>query len=242
MNTHRKTAIIVGVLFLLGFAGALVPGFIKPILDDPSYLIKIFENKNQVMVGVLFQLIMAFACAFIAIGLYPILKKHNESLALGAVGFRIIENVFQIVAALSLLSLLTLSQESVKADALAASAFQTVGASLLAVRFWAALVLAQIGFGLGALMYYYVFYQSKLIPRWLSGWGIVAIILHLTSVFLTMFLQIDPFSGSPTLLLSIPIGLQELTLAVWLIVKGFNPSAIATGSAKTATNELLSAA
>ncbi|MCJ7692300.1 MAG: DUF4386 domain-containing protein [Sedimentisphaerales bacterium] len=120
--------------------------------------------------------------------MYPILKKHNESLALGAVGFRIIENVFQIVTALSLLSLLTLSQESVKADALAASAFQTVGTSLLTVHFWAPLVLAQFGFVLGALMYYYVFYQSKLIPRWLSGWGIVAIILHLTSVFLTMFL------------------------------------------------------
>ena len=116
MNTDRKTAIIVGVLFLLGFAGVFGPVIVKPILDNPSYLIKIFENKNQVMVGALFQLIMAFACAGIAIGLYPILKKHNESLALGAVGFRIIENVFQIVAALGLLSLLTLSQESVKAD------------------------------------------------------------------------------------------------------------------------------
>jgi len=241
MNTYRKTAIIVGVLFLLGFAGVFGPVIVKPILDDPSYLIKIFENKNQVMVGALFQLIMAFACAGIAIGLYPILKKHNESLALGAVGFRIIENVFQIVAALGLLSLLTLSQESAKADALAASAFQTVGALLLAVRFWAGLVLAHFGFGLGALMYYYVFYQSKLIPRWLSGWGLIAITLHLVGVFLTMFTQIDPFSTTPTLLLSMPIGLQELTLAVWLIVKGFNPSAIASLSAKTATNELLSA-
>ena len=241
MNTDRKTAIIVGVLFLLGFAGVFGPVIVKPILDNPSYLIKIFENKNQVMVGALFQLIMAFACAGIAIGLYPILKKHNESLALGAVGFRIIENVFQIVAALGLLSLLTLSQESVKADALAASAFQTAGALLLAVRFWAGLVLAHFGFGLGALMYYYVFYQSKLIPRWLSGWGLIAITLHLVAVFLTMFLQIDPFSTTPILLLSIPIGLQELTLAVWLIVKGFNPSAIASLSAKTATNELLSA-
>ncbi len=77
--------------------------------------------------GALFQLIMAFACAGIAIWLYPILKKHNEVLALGAVGFRIIENVFQIVGTLGLLSLLTLSQESVKADAPAASTFQTAG-------------------------------------------------------------------------------------------------------------------
>jgi hypothetical protein len=241
MNTHRKTAIVVGALFLLGLAGAFGT-IVRPILDSPSYLVKIFENQNQVMAGALIQIVMAFACAGIAIGLYPILRKHNRSLALGAVGFRIIENVLQIVAALGLLSLLTLSQDFVKADALAASAIQTTGDLVLAVRYWVSLVLSQFGFVLGALMYYYIFYRSKLIPRWLSGWGIVGIILQLASVFLTMFFQIDPFSGSPTLLLSIPIGLQELTLAIWLIVKGFNPSAVISLSAKTATNELLSPA
>jgi hypothetical protein len=241
VNTHRRTAIVVGILFLLGFAGALAPVFVKPILDDPNYLVKISENKDLVLAGALSLLIMALACAGIAIGLYPILKKHNQSLALGAVGFRIIENVFQVVAALALLSLLTLSQESSKADALAASAFQAVGATLLAVHFWAPMVLAQFGFVLGALMYYYVFYRSNLIPRWLSGWGLIAITLHLTSVFVTMFTQTNPFSGSPTLLLNIPIGLQELTLAVWLIVKGFNPSAVASLSARTATHESFTA-
>jgi hypothetical protein len=232
MNTNRKAAIIAGVLFILGFAGVFSPVFVKPILDDPNYLIKLTENKNQVMVGALFELIMAFACAGIAIGLYPILRKHNEFLALGAVGFRIIENIFQIVAALCLLLLLTLSQEFVKSGALNASNFQALGALLLAVRFWAPLVLAQIGFCVGALMYYYVFYQSKLIPRWLSGWGLIAITLQLVSAFLIMFLRINPFSGSPILLLSIPIFFQELTLAVWLIVKGFNPVAIASGLPK----------
>jgi hypothetical protein len=239
MNTHRKTAIVVGALFLLGLAGAFGV-IVKPILDSPDYLVKIFENQSQVMVGALIQVVMAFACAGIAVGLYPILKKHNRSLALGAVGFRIIENIFQIVAALGLLTLLTLSQDFAKADALVASAFQTTGALVLAVRYWVSLVLSQVGFVVGALMYYYIFYQSNLIPRWLSGWGIAAIILHSIAVALTMFLQIDPFSGSPTLLLSIPIGLQELTLAVWLIVKGFNSSAIAPRSPGIAATELLS--
>ncbi len=241
MNTNRKAATMVGILFILGFAGAFGPVAVKPILDDPMYLAKIFENQNTVMMGVLAQLIMALACAGIAIGLYPILRKYNESLALGAVGFRIIENIFQIVAALALLTLLTLSQESVKADALAASAFQVAGTSLHAIHFWSALVLAHFGFCLGALMYYYVFYRSGLIPRWLSVWGMVGILLHLTGALITMFTQVDPFSTS-TSLLSIPIGLNELVLAVWLIVKGFNPLAIASHSAKTATNELLSAA
>ena len=240
-GTNRKTATIVGLLFILGFAGAFGPVAVKPILDDPMYLAKIFEHKNTVMVGVLSQLIMALACAGIAIGLYPILKKQNESLALGAVGFRIIENIFQIIAALALLTLLTLSQESVKANALSDPAFQVAGASLHAIHFWSAFVLAHFGFCLGALMYYYVFYRSSLIPRWLSGWGIVAILLHLTGALITMFTQIDPFSTS-TSLLSIPIGLNELTLAGWLIVKGFNSSAATSGVTNTATNELLRAA
>lgn len=239
--TNRKSAVIVGMLFILGFAGAFGPVAVKPILDDPMYLARISENQNTVMMGVLAQLIMALACAGIAIGLYPILKKQNESLALGAVGFRMIENIFQIVAALALLSLLTLSQESVKADALAKSAFQAAGASLHAIHFWSALVLAHFGFCLGALMYYYVFYRSSLIPRWLSVWGMVGILLHLTGALITMFTQVDPFSTS-TSLLSIPIGLNELTLAGWLIVKGFNPSVVASLTAKTATNELLSVA
>ena len=231
MNTNRKTAIIVGILFILGFAGAFGPVAVKPILDDPMYLARIFENQNTVMMGVLAQLIMALACAGIAIGLYPILKKYNEALALGAVGFRLIENIFQIVAALALLTLLTLSKEAGNATGFAQAAFQAAGASLHAIHFWSALVLAHFGFCLGALMYYYVFYRSGLIPRWLSVWGIVGILLHLTGALITMFAQVDPFSTS-TSLLSIPVGLNELALAGWLIVKGFNPLALAAMSAK----------
>ena len=241
MNTNRKSAVIVGILFILGFAGAFGPVMVNPIMDDPMYLARIFENQNTVMMGVLAQLIMALACAGIAIGLYPILKKYNEALALGAVGFRLIENIFQIVAALALLTLLTLSKESGNATGFAQSAFQAAGAALHAIHFWSALVLAHFGFCLGALMYYYVFYRSGLIPRWLSVWGMVGILLHLTGALITMFAQVDPFSTS-TSLLSIPVGLNELALAGWLIVKGFNPSAAASLTAKNAANELLSAA
>jgi hypothetical protein len=137
--------------------------------------------------------------------------------------------------------LLTLSQTSVKAGALAAPAFQAAGASLHAVHFWSALVLAHFGFCIGALMYYYVFFRSNLIPRWLSGWGIAAITLHLIGAFITMFTQTDPFSTS-TSLLSIPVGLNELVLAGYLIVKGFNPSAVDPRVEKAAANELLNPA
>ncbi|MEW5960082.1 MAG: DUF4386 family protein [Chloroflexota bacterium] len=80
-------------------------------------------------------------------------------------------------------------------------------------------------------MYYYIFYQSKLIPRWLSGWGIIAAVLHLTAVFLIIFGQIGPFTMIQVVL-ALPIALQEMVLAVWLIAKGFNSSAMVSGAVK----------
>jgi len=235
MNTYKKTAISVGVLFIIATVlGVLGRSFYQPILDAPDYLIKISANENQVIIGGLLALLAAFACAGIAIGLYPVLKKHHEALALGSVGLRIMEGMLIIVGVVGLLSLLTLSQEYVTAGASNASLFQASGTSLLAVRDWAG-KLSIIAFTLGALMYYYVFYQSKLVPRWLSGWGFLGAALSLAAALLAISGQIIYFS-TPFILLQVPIGVQEMVLAVWLIVKGFNPSAIASGSAKTATN------
>lgn len=225
MNTYKETARIVGVLFLLGFAGIVTTVLVKPILDDPNYLIKVAENKTRVMVGVLFQSLMSFAVAGIAIWMYPVLRKHNEALALWSIGFRIIEVMLQFIATLGLLLILTLSQEYVRTGTPDASYFQTLGALFLAGNDWAFSVLSQIAFILGALIYYYIFYQSRLIPRWLSGWGVIAAISHLAGVFLIMFDQVVPFS-TIQIVLALPIATQEIALAVWLIVKGFNPSAI----------------
>ncbi|MBU2535380.1 MAG: DUF4386 domain-containing protein [Chloroflexi bacterium] len=231
MNTNRKTAISVGVLFIIATVlGVLGNNLFKPILAAPDYLIKISANENQVIIGGLLVLLSAFACAGIAICLYPILRKYNEGLALGAVGLRLMEGMLYIVGVVGLLSILTLSQEYVKAGASNASLFQASGTSLLAVRDWAG-KLSIIAFTVGALMYYYVFYQSKLIPRWLSGWGFLGAALSLAAVLLAISGQIIYFS-TVFILLQLPIGVQEMVLAVWLIVKGFNSSAIASGSAK----------
>ncbi len=222
------------MLFVFGFAG--IPSVIltKPLLDDPNYLTNISANENQIILGALLQFIMAAACAGIAIGLYPVIRKHNEALALGSVGFRIIEAALFMVGDIGLLSLLTLSQEYVTAGAPVASHFQTLGTLLLAGRNWTDFSLAAIAFCLGALMYYSIFYQSRLIPRWLSAWGFIGAALHLSAALLTMFGE-RSFS-SITVLLSIPIGANEIVLAAWLIVKGFNSSAIASGSAKVDMN------
>jgi hypothetical protein len=227
MNTNKKTARIVGVLFILGFAGVVTALLAKPILDSPDYLIKISDNEDQIIVGALFQFIMAVACAGIGIALYPVLRRYNEGLALGAAGFRIIEAVFDIVGVVILLLLVTLSQEFVKAGAPESSYFQTAGVVLVAGNAWVNNVVVLLAWCIGALMYYYLFYKTKLLPRWLSGWGLVGAILTIVGSIFVMFRLIGPFSTIQGIL-NAPIGLQEMVLAVWLIVKGFNQEAISS--------------
>ena len=224
MNTDRKVAIIAGVLFITATAASLLGnGLTGSILDAPDYLARVSSSGNRVIVGALLSFLAAAGSAGIAIALYPVLKKYNAGLALGAVSFRLIEAVFYIVGALCLLSLLTVSQQFVGAADQSASYFQNVGHLLLTTRDSAGFVFAVIAFCLGALMYYAVFYRSKLIPRWLSVWGLIAIVLLLSAVFITLF-DGEPYSISGNLVfLALPIALQEIVLAVWLLVRGFNP-------------------
>jgi hypothetical protein len=232
MNSSRKIAIIAGVLFIIATVASLLSlPFIAPI-NASNYLVDVSANGNQVIIGALFLFIAAAASAGIAISLYPILKKYNQGLALGSVGFRIIEGMLGIVGVICLLLLTTLSQEFVKAGAPDSSYFQTLGALIVAVRDWMGDVAGLLAFGLGALMYYYIFYQTKLVPRWLSGWGLIGIILIIVTGMLVMFRVIGPMSTTQVVL-AVPIAVQEMVLAVWLIVKGFNSSAIASLSAKT---------
>ena len=229
MNSYRKTARIVGLLFIIATGAPLLSFLFTGSLNAPDYLIKVSENETQVIVGALLELVFSVACASIAIGMYPVLKKHNVGLALGAVGLRLIEGILYIISVIGLLSLLTLSQEFIKAGVPDASYFQSLGTLLLAVRDWAGL-LGSITFILGALMYYYVFYKSKLIPRWLSTWGLIGVPFWIVAALLQMFGLVDPFSTT-LILLDLPIAINEMVLAVWLIVKGVNPSAIASPSA-----------
>lgn len=228
MKANRKTAIIVGALFLIAMATSLIGGavLIEPVLADADYLTNVSASENQVIIGVLLELINGTAVVLIAAMMFPIFKKYNEALALGYVAFRIIEAVVIVAAVVSPITLVALSQEYVTVGAPDVASFQTVGASLLAARaLWAGLLLA-IFFSLGALIFYYLLYISKLIPRWISIWGFIGAALILTWNFLNLF------GISAGMILALPIILNEIFLAIWLIVKGFNSSAIVSESEK----------
>lgn len=237
MNRTRKTAIIAGVFFIIAtVADILSLPFLAP-MNAANYLVSVSANGNQVTVGVLLGFIAAAASASIAISLYPLLRKDHEGLALGAVGFRLMEGIFAIAAVICVLVLLTLSQEFVKAGAPLSSYFQTFGVVVVAGYHWVSNVGSLLAFSLGALMYYYIFYQTKLVPRWLSVWGLFGATLCVVTGVLVMFRVIGPFSPFQ-IVLALPIAVQEMVLAVWLIVRGFRPSAIVSLSAEAELLEI----
>jgi hypothetical protein len=231
MNTYNKTARIVGALFLASnvtfIVGAII--IVEPILSASDYLNLVSANRTQVVLGVLLELANAVAYLGIAVLMFPILGERFKSLALMYVGFRIIEFIMQALSGLGPLSLLTVSEEFVRAGAAEAPSFQAVGTLLLADRYWA-FQMVSITFALGALLLYYMLYHTKLIPRFISVWGLVGAITVLTTTMLEIFaLSVSPAIG---LVLGLPMLLNELFLGVWLIVKGFSSSAIASLSAK----------
>jgi hypothetical protein len=231
MDTNRRIAVVAGVLFITATVADVISrvALVQPILSTPVDLAKISANETQVLLGALLLLIGAAAATGIAIALYPVLRKYDEGLALGSVGFRLVEGALYIGIVVCVLLLVTLSRESANAGAAASSAYEVPGELLMAARDSLGEV-AVLVFGLGALMYYWVFYQSRLVPRWLSAWGLVAIALVMVSGLLVMLRLTEPMS-TIQVVLALPIAVQEMVMAVWLIAKGFNPSAIAVESA-----------
>ena len=206
MNTYRSNTIIAGVLYIIGtVAGILSLALSAPVRDAQNVLISVAASANQVRIAALFVMLMGLSLAMVPIVLYPVLRRFNEVLALGYVVFRgALETVTYFVTAIVWLLLLALSQLYVQAGAPAASGFQASGALLLKAGELSSLT--GIVFCLGALMFYAVLYQSRLVPRWISVWGLAALILDLAAQFLALFGLLDPVSATASLLF-IPLAL-----------------------------------
>ena len=236
MNCYRGNAIAVGVLLIACTASSILSAIpLGSTLESPDYLSKLAASSNQVIVTALIEFVWAATAAGIAIGMYPILRKHNAALALGSVTGRIVEGVFVLAGSLSLLVLLSVSEKSLVVGS--AAPYQATGDALLAVRDWVHGFVLLLPFLIGALLYYYVLYRSRLVPRWLSGWGLVGAALSLVATVYCGFAQDFGFTTANTVL-NIPIALQEMIFAVWLIVKGFNlPTVPSTAPVETTARE-----
>ena len=221
-RSNRRVALSAGVLLITAtVANVIGTGLSRSLLEAPDYLVGVAGHANRVAAGALLELIAAGASVGIAIALYPVLKQWGRGLALGSVVFRTAEAVMYMISVVSLLSLLALSQRFTSAVAADPVSSRAVGDAFLDVREQAALV-GVFAFCVGGLLYSYLFYRSRLVPRWLSGWGIGAIVLLFLACLLALFSQNDVTTYT---VLALPLGVQEMVLAVWLIVKGFSPPA-----------------
>ena len=226
MDSNRKTAIAAGLLFIAATAASLLGTAIEPALTGTDYLTRISENMTRVSGGGLLELIAAGTSAGIAISLYPVLKRWSGTLALGAVVFRAIEATMYTLGAVSMLSLLKVAQQFTQAAGANRSLLQAIGDSLVGVR-QEAILAGVFAFAVGALMYYYVFFESRLLPRWLSGWGIAGALLMLVACLSALFSR-NPVTSYTILIL--PIATQEIVMAVWLIARGFSAAEIESGT------------
>jgi hypothetical protein len=233
-TTARKSAIWVGVLWIMAtvFPASSIVAW-SALDDGEGILANAATDKSQLITWALLNLAGAVAAAGVAFMFYPILNRAADTsvkkgLALWYVGTRITEGGMYLVAVLATWAFLPLSREFAAAGAPDASHFQTSGIVLQTTQDLA-LALAQSVFAIGAVMLYYLLFQSRLVPRWLSLWGLVASPLFLIAS-LSLLWTGDPNSSLANILF-VPLGVQEMVLAVWLIVKGFDADALASESA-----------
>jgi hypothetical protein len=227
LSSHRKIALVTGVLFVITFITS-IPPFVflyVPVVDDPRYIVGAGAD-TRVSLGAFLELLLIIANIATAVVLYPILKRQNEILALGYVTARIVECVFIAVGILSLLTVVTLRQEA--ATGADAASLVAVGESLVALHDWTFRLGPGFFVGVGnGLILGYLMYRSRLVPRGMAMLGLIGGPLIIASGLGVLFGVIEA-GGVVQLIATIPEFFWELfVLGIWLIVRGFNPSAIA---------------
>jgi hypothetical protein len=238
MNTYRKNAVMTGILYFMGtvfgVSGGLIGGEVlislisgKP-LAGVDMLGLVAANSSRLTWSAFLTFMMGISLVAMTVFLYPILRKASKELAMGMVLFRgALEGIFYILSTLTILTLVAVGNEYISTGADSA-ALQSIGSVLYQFENLKAPV-STIIFLIGATCIYLVFYRTRLIPRWLSVWGFIGVATSMAAALLSFF-HVDTGYG---FYLEMVIAPQEIVMAVWLIVKGFNPSAIAALSAKT---------
>ncbi len=217
MSADRKAAVWIGVLYIIGTVALVLSALVTgSVLAGPAFLAQVAAQPNQLAIGALLVLLAGFALAMVPVVFWPVGKRSNEALAVGYVVFRgALETVLYVVGALCWLLLIALSAEP---DVVPLAGFVRTVETVI----WGQLL--AIPFALGALMFYWLLYQSRLVPRWLSTWGLVGAALYIGSPLGSMF-------GLSLGVLMAPLAVQEMVMAVWLIAKGFSSSPMAAESA-----------
>lgn len=223
MDSLRTTALVAGLFYLISFLAVFTLVLYGPV-HDPGYILGPGPDTG-VLVGGLLEVVVALSCIGTAVALFPVVRRQNEGIALGFVAARVLEATVIFIGVVSLLSVVTLRQDLAGADP---ASLVTTGASLVAFHDWTFLLGQAVVPGVNALLLGYLIYRSGLVPRVIPLMGLFGAPLLLASSTATLFGvydQVSLWSGIAT----IPIFLWELSLGVWLVVKGFKPCPITAG-------------
>jgi hypothetical protein len=235
MDSLRKTALVAGVLYLITFISIPRLVLYGPVLTNPDYIVSSGSDTGVLWGGVL-EMIVALAIVGTGVALFPVLKRQNEGVALGFVAARVFEAGIIVVGIISLLTVVTLRQDLGAAAGADAASLVTTGQSLVAIQNWTFLIGQALMPGVNALLLGYLMYRSGLVPRAIPALGLIGAPLIISSAIGQLFglnEQVSVWSGIAV----IPIFLWELSLGVYLVVKGFKPSASAALAADSGSPE-----
>ena len=216
----RMNVRLSGVFYLLTFAASL-PALILlgPVLTDPGFILG-GGSETGVVWGSFLDFVNALAGIGTAVAVFPVIRRHNESLALGFVTTRLLEGAVIMIGVVSLLAVVTLRHEAAGADP---ATMTGIGQALVAVRDWTFLFGPGFMACLNAAVFATLLFRSRLVPRIIPAVGLIGIPLLLAANIATVFGHNEQTSGL-SMLATVPIALWELTIGIWMIVKGFRPA------------------
>ena len=233
MDSMRKTALVAGIFYLITFISIPTLALYGPVKNHRDWILG-SGGHTAVLAGGFLEVIVALACIGTAVTLYPVLKRQHEGAALGLAAARVLEAGLIFTGVISLLSLVTLRQHLGGAAGGNAAALVTTGASHVAIYNWTFLLGQSLMPAINALLLGSLLYRSRLVPRIIPVLGLIGAPLLLAAVIATLFGGIGQYSALAALA-ALPVAAWELSLGVWLVVKGFRSFPITAGIATADT-------
>jgi Domain of unknown function (DUF4386) len=228
VDATRRTALVAGLFYLITFAASIPAVFLlAPVLDNADYIVSSGAD-TRVLWGCFLDVVNALACIGTAVALFPVVKRQNEAVALGFVTSRMLEAAIILIGVVSLLAVVTLRQDLAGAPGTDPASLVTTGRALVAVRDWTFLLGPSLIPGVNALLLGYLLYRSGLVPRLIPVLGLIGAPLLIASATTALLRGNHPVTVLAAIATA-PIFVWELSLGVWLVVKGFKPSPITTG-------------
>ena len=232
VREHRAAATTAGILYIIGTVSGILSKAVAafPVRDADDPLAYAAKHSSAVATGALLVLVMGLSLAFVPVVLFPVLRRVNEVLATGYLIIRgAVETACYVIIAVAWLLLVPVAETMSAGPGTASPAGVHLGT--LVIDFDGASAMLTLVFCVGAALFYFLLYRSRIVPRWITLWGFAGIPLYAAAYLLAMYGAIDNNSSAQNLLQA-PLGVQEMVLAVWMITRGFRPAAVSTPSSQ----------